>query len=142
MQVCYSSGPQLTSTLDVILRTPIIIVIVAIFAATATSCGPHKQSAIDTSIEWARLAPLPVPTRDVAVEILGSPFTREFRLSFHLSETQLEQWLSDCEGISDAEIFLKGEVTTYSIRPGGGAQFAEVHVNQSTGEVVVRTWWS
>ena len=120
----------------------ITIVSIAIFAATITSCGPRKQSAIDTSIEWARLAPLPVPTREVSVETVGSPFTREFRLSFYLSEAQLEQWLSDCEGISDAKIFQEGEITRYAIRPGGGAQFAEVRVNRSTGEVFVRTYWS
>jgi hypothetical protein len=124
------------------LRALIIIVSIAIFAATITGCGPHKQSAIETSIEWARLAPLPVPTREVAVETFGSPFTREFRLSFHLSEAQLEQWLSECEGISDAKIFQEGVFTRYAIRPGGGAQFAEVRVNRSTGEVVVRTYWS
>ena len=124
------------------LRALIIIVSIATFAATVTSCGPKKQSAIDTSIEWARLAPLPVPNREVAVETVGSPFTREFKLSFQLSEAQLEQWLSDCEGISDAEIFQEGEITRYAIRPGGGAQFAEVRVNRSTGEVVVRTYWS
>ena len=128
--------------LDVMLRALIIIVSIAIFATTVTGCGPYRQSAIDTSIEWARLAPLPVPTSEVAVEVAGSPFTREFRLSFHLSEAQLEKWLSDCKGISDAEIFQEGKITRYAIRPGGGAQFAEVRVNWPTGEVVVRTYWS
>ena len=123
-------------------RAPIIIVSIAIFAATITACGPIKQSAIDTSIEWAKLAPLPVPTRKVAVETIGSPFTREFSLSFHLSQAQLEQWLSDCEGILDAEVFQEGKITRYAVRPGSGAQFAEVRVNRSTGEVIVRTYWS
>ena len=48
----------------------------------------------------------------------------------------------DCEGISDAEIFQEGVIIRYSIRPGGGAQFAEVRVNWTNGEVVVRTYWS
>ena len=123
-------------------RAIIILGNIAIFAAMIPNCGLDKQSAIGTSIEWARLAPLPVPTREVAVETDGSPFTREFWLSFHLSKDQLEQWLSECEGISDAEVFQKGKIIRYALRPGGGAQFAEVRVNWSTGEVVVHTYWS
>ena len=30
----------------------------------------------------------------------------------------------------------------YSIIPGGGGQFAEVRVNEATGEVMIRTYWS
>jgi hypothetical protein len=124
------------------LRAIIILGSIAIFAAMITNCGLDKQSAIDTSIEWARLAPLPVPSHEVAIETAGSPFTREFWLSCHLSKHQLEQWLSECEGISDAAVFQKGKTTRYTIRAGGGAQFAEVRVNRSTGEVVVHTYWS
>jgi hypothetical protein len=33
-------------------------------------------------------------------------------------------------------------MTAYMIEPGGGAQFAKVRVDQSTGTVIIRTYWS
>lgn len=123
-------------------RSKVILVCLAILAMAVTLFVLNRQSAIDTAIAWARLAPPPVSSLRVNVDVSGSMFSREIRLSFRPTEDQLERWLLASDGISDAQIIRHSEVTSYRIQPGEGAQFAEVRVNESTGYVEVRTYWS
>ncbi|MBT8364679.1 MAG: hypothetical protein KJP23_08230 [Deltaproteobacteria bacterium] len=122
-------------------RKTIIAAGIILLMTFANGCV-FKESAIETTIEWARLAPLPVSHSGVDVEVTGSIFTRGFRVSFSTAPDQLESWLSASEGIADAEIYQEGDFDRYAIRPGGGAMFAEVRANRYTGDVYIRTFWS
>jgi len=122
-------------------RTTIIAVGIVLLTAFVTGCV-NKESAIDTTIAWASLAPLPVSHSGVDVEVTGSIFTRGFRVSFSTAPDQLESWLSASEGIADADLYQEGDFDRYAIRPGGGAMFAEVRVNRYSGDVYIRTFWS
>jgi hypothetical protein len=122
-------------------RTKIIAVSIVLFMTFANGCV-FKESAIETTLEWARLATLPVSKSQVDVEVTGSIFTRGFRVAFSAAPDPLESWLSASEGIADAEIYREGDFTRYKISPGGGAMFAEVRVNRNTGDVYIRTYRS
>ena len=124
------------------LRFTATFVGLAVLAVGLTLFVKNRQSAIDTAIEWARLQPPPVSSLRVNVDTSGSMFSREIQLSFRADRDQLHRWLLESDGISDAKVSTKGSVTLYDIRPGGGAQFAEVRVDESTGHVIVRTYWS
>ena len=115
-----------------------------LLAAVACLClvACSKTSALDTAREWARLAPYPVDTSEIELETLGSPFSREFRLRFSASDKELSDWLRSSPGVRDAAVSVDGPWTIYLVEPGHGAQFAEVRVNQSSGDVRVRTYWS
>jgi len=105
------------------------------------SCANDK-SAIQTSLEWSRMAPLPEGAQDIRVSSSGSSFTREFSVSFKATATEIEAWLSKSPGAQDATVVKESNITIYSINPGGGAQFAEVKVNLSSLIVQIRTYWS
>ena len=123
-------------------RKTIIAAGIVLLMMFANGCIVYKDSAIETTREWARLAPLPVSKSEVDVEVTGSIFTRGFRVSFSTAPDQLESWLSASEGIADADIYHEGNFIRYAIRPGGGAMFAEVRVNRYSGDVYIRTFWS
>jgi hypothetical protein len=103
----------------------------------------HRHSMIDSTREWARLAPIPADAEDFAIEARGSMFTREFRASFRATGDSIARWLQDSPGTREATRTRTSQGRwTYSIRPGGGAQFAEVTVDDQTGVVTIRVYWS
>ena len=100
-------------------------------------------SAIEITREWARLAPLPVSAFNVNVEVIGSMFSREFRLTFRAEPDVVDAWLRASEGIQDAEKSRHADMLIkYAIHPGGGAQFAQVLVYPNIGQVEIRAYWS
>jgi hypothetical protein len=101
-----------------------------------------RHDAIRVTYLWARTAPLPVSERAADVEILGSMFTREFRVSFTADAATIAAWLNSSPGISGVSPAMSGTTRTYSITPGDGAGFAEVKVDDATGRVTIHTYWS
>ena len=103
----------------------------------------RNRSAIETTLEWARLAPLPVSMVKVHVDVTGSMGTREFRLTFRAQPDIVAEWLKSSDGILDAEVSKHANMLTkYAIQPGGGAQFAQVIVYPKIGQVEIRAYWS
>jgi hypothetical protein len=102
----------------------------------------NRRSAINTATTWARLAPLPASAQNVQVDVKGSIFTREFVISFEAPPAVIRLWLTASPGPSSATPTTVGPITTYAIKPGGGAQFAEVKVDSSANRVVIHTSWS
>ena len=100
------------------------------------------SDAVRVACEWASLAPLPVPLSETKVEVLGSVFTREFRITFTTDAATLQKWLAASPGTSEATPEESRGVRTYHIKPGGGAEFSEVEVDDATGRVTIRTYWS
>ncbi len=102
-----------------------------------------ERSALDTTREWARLAPYPASAKFDDIETEGSAFTREFRIRFTAPIVEVRRWLAASPGTSSVvpEV-LGGGRERYDITPGGGAQFAEVIVDPSTCKVEIHTYWS
>src|SRR5262245_5516751 len=86
--------------------------------------------------EWARLAPYPASAEDLTSRQVGGPFTREFEVSFRAPLADIERWLRVSLGTREATAEEPYPwLRVYKIKPGGGAQYAEVRVNMSAGTV-------
>jgi len=103
----------------------------------------NRASAIEASCEWARLAPFPPSASRPQIEVRGSMFTREFRISFSASPDDVQTWLQNSPGVLDAKV-IEGEdgEVIYAIQPGGGAQFAELRLSSDKRTISIRTYWS
>lgn len=102
----------------------------------------NRQSAVSAATTWARLAPLPSTAQNVQVDVKGSSFAREFVITFDAPPADIQQWIAASPGPSSATQSTAGSITSYAIKPGGGAQFAEVKVDSSKHRVVIHTYWS
>jgi len=122
----------------IILSVGIVTVAIVVFSLFHIS----NADAIAAASTWARIAPLPSSAHDRHVEVKGSMFTREFVITFTAPPNDVHQWLRASPGTSSAKQSTSGATTIYPITPGGGAQFAEVRVNESSGDVTIRTYWS
>lgn len=107
----------------------------------------HRRRAERQHLEipklWARLAPYPGSARELKATTEGSLFTRAFRVSFSAPAADIERWLKDSPGTREAtpEHPTPG-VRHFAIKPGGGAQHAEVTVDDASGTVRIYVYWS
>jgi hypothetical protein len=98
---------------------------------------------IDTTRTWARLAPIPAEAADFTIKAEGNMFTRRFRASFRASPGVIQKWLSNSPGTKDAEpSHSNPTLRKFDIAPGGGANQAEVTVNDEFGLVTIYVEWS
>ena len=124
-------------------RVIVLLIIAALIPAVYFGLDYHERQSASACIqEWGRLEPFPPTARSVRIETTGGMFTRGFRASFDATPDDIERWLSDSPGIHDATAEKDGTTTTYHIRAGGGATFAEVIVNSERGTVRIRVYWS
>lgn len=69
-------------------------------------------------------------------------FTRSFRVSFDAETAVIDEWREESPGFADAEVEARSDGTVkYTIKPGGGANWAEVIVGPD-GHVSVYVSWS
>ncbi len=106
-----------------------------------------EESAIETTLEWGKLAAFPESARNLKVTSEGSMFTRAFRITFRAPMEDIEDWIESSPGLRGTEPEIIGKSTKkYLIKPGGGAEYAEVVIetrgNGTTGLVKVHTYWS
>ena len=115
-----------------------------VYVFTSESRTPEDyQSAIECTLEWGRLSPFPPSAQQLSITIEGGFFTRSFRTSFTAPPSDIEQWLQESPG-------LRGTLPTtpspgmrhFQIAPGGGAQHAEVSVDDTTNRVWIYVYWS
>jgi len=100
-----------------------------------------KEEALNTTLEWGGLAPLPVPLRDMDIEKKGSPFTREFIIDFKTTENQLKDWIKNSKRLKNNIPKLQGSQKTYDIRPGEEGSFGgNVKIEGNT--VTIKMSWS
>ena len=103
----------------------------------------NRQSAIDCTLEWGRLAPFPASAEQFSITTHGNMFSREFRASFIASPTEIERWLKESPGTRQAVPTTPFPgVRKFQIAPGGGAQFAEVSVDDAKHQVFIVVSWS
>jgi len=63
-------------------------------------------------------------------------------VEFDAPPADVEAWLAASPGIPGAAMTRTGKYRHYQITPGGGAQFAELTFDESTGHVRVHVYWS
>jgi hypothetical protein len=101
-----------------------------------------KRSGIKAALEWGRLAPFPESARDLVVTTEGNMFTRSFRVSFSAPKEDIAQWADESPGLRETQPKKEGPQRKYVIKPGGGAVYAEVVIDDSTDKVQVYVAWS
>lgn len=121
-----------------VLASVVVVLIIVVLAGHFWL----QVSAISTARDWARLAPFPATAHDQKIDVEGSPFTREFIISFTAPPDDVRKWISASPGPASATRSADGGITVYSITPGDGADFAEVRVDEKTGRVIIHTYWS
>lgn len=103
----------------------------------------NVPSAIATTLKWGRLAPLPAAATEVAITTEGSMFSRSFQCTFVASATDIERWLQASPGTTAVTPTTAApDIRRFQIVPGGGAQFAEVFVDDVAHRVRIITHWS
>ena len=100
------------------------------------------RSGLVATKEWARLNDFPETATDVSVETTGSMFTREFTVTFVAPLKDINSWLNHSPGTRDVTPTTTGSVRKYEIEPGGGAQHAELEVDERTRTVKIYSYWS
>ena len=102
-----------------------------------------KNSMLKTTLVWGRLAPIPMSRTDFNIRTEGSPFTRSFRSSFYLPKADLEKWIIASPGLVDSSNeVINNSTQKYIIKPGGGAQYAEVVIDSEKCFVEIYVCWS
>jgi len=80
----------------------IVLVALAFACVLVVFMIANRQSAIDCTLEWGRLAPFPASAEQFSITTHGNMFTREFRASFIASPTEIERWLKESPGTRQA----------------------------------------
>ena len=110
----------------------------------APSVKKIGRGAIETSLTWTRMSPLPESAKNIDVLVEGSMFTREFEVEFEASEEEIKAWLADSPGTAVSYLpryASAKETISYKIDESE-ALFAQVTVDWETLTVVIHTYWS
>ncbi len=103
----------------------------------------EQRQQLEIPLEWARLAPYPETARDLRASTAGGAFSRSFRVSFSAPAGDIERWLQASPGTREAAPTAPSPGQRhFAIKPGGGAQHAEVTVDDASGVVSVYVYWS
>lgn len=102
-----------------------------------------KPSAISCTREWARLESFPKSAQNLKVIVEGSMFTREFVIAFDAPKKDIDEWLMKSPGTKGVKPQIQADGSLfYGIKPGGGAQYAEVVISNKGRHARIRTYWS
>ena len=102
----------------------------------------NYYSALEATKEWARTAEFPSSAGSIDVEITGGVFSRGFVVTFDAPLADINNWIDKSPGSSNVTPENTNGTRTYSIEAGGGAQFAEIQVDDEKQTVTIRTYWS
>ena len=101
----------------------------------------ERKQAIDATLEWGRLAPFPSSTSEFTIKVEGGLFTRTFRSHFKAPKRDIDTWIKESPGLMDVEPSYADGKRKYIIKPGGGANRAEVTI-EDDDEVEIYASWS
>ncbi len=121
----------------------VVLAIVGGWAAYRVYDRKCQDSAMKTTLVWARLAPFPSSARNLHVQAKGSMFTREFIVSFEAPAVDIQAWLQSSPGTAGTQGAVSPDGNRhFSIQAGGGAQFAELTLSPDGQKVTIRAYWS
>jgi len=121
-----------------------------------------RQSALETTLKWARLAELPPSLRELQVKTEGGPFNRSFWISFVAPPSEIQDWLRRSPGTArrapvEREVgetdpldpvllrhsngLIPDGAACYRIEPGGGVGLAAVCAD-AAGRALIYAEWS
>jgi len=100
-----------------------------------------KEEAVQTTIKWGGLAPLPINKEDVDIEKKGSLFTRQFIIEFTASESQIKDWVKNSIRLKDNSPEKKEKKKIYDIHPGEEESFGG-NVEIEGNNVKISMSWS
>ena len=121
---------------------PTSLMIVVIFAGYFYVQRANYYNALDAIKECARLNDFPTTATNLTVETEGNMFTREFTVEFDAPRADIENWLNESPGTKNVAPTVNGSIRKYSIEPGGGAQHAELELDENAGHVKINAFWS
>jgi hypothetical protein len=131
------------------LKLSVFLILLSLFC---TSCSDllkshemtesDKQTGIRLTLEWGRLAPFPKAAREFVITTHGNMFTRSFRISFSAPKEDVARWMEESPGLRDTEPKKEASQRKYVIKPGGGAVYAEVVIDDATDQVRTYVAWS
>jgi len=101
-----------------------------------------KRSGIEATLEWGRLAPFPKSARDLVITTQGNMFTRSFRVSFSAPKEDIARWTEESPGLRETQPEKQNSQRKFVIKPGGGAVYAEVVIDDATNQVRTYVAWS
>jgi hypothetical protein len=131
--------PEMTKRSRKLVLFGMLIVAVSVYAYDRF-WEPKEEIAI--TLEWGRLAPFPESERDFTIHATGNMFTRGFRTHFKAPIADIRAWLANSPGTQSLTPERKGSQLPYEIKPGGGAQWAEVTVDEKEESVDIYVYWS
>lgn len=103
----------------------------------------NERGRREIPLVWARLAPYPATASNLQATTEGSAFSRAFRVSFSAPTADIERWIQESPGPSEAKVdHPSPRVRHFEISPGGGAQHAEMTVDDEAGMVRIYVYWS
>jgi len=113
------------------------------YSILSPNSSRNRASAIEATLTWGRLAPFPQSAQHLVISTDGGMFSRAFRASFIARAADIEQWLQQSPGTREVspETPSRG-VRYFQIAPGGGAQHAEVTVDDIQHRVSIYVYWS
>ena len=126
-------------------RSLIVLGLIVVLGVAAYGGYQHMRyrSMINCTLEWARLAPFPESAADFTINTEGSMFTRAFLAQFRASPEAIQQWVADSPGMQGVEPRVpRPNVRQFNIQPGGGAQHAEVEIDDAIDVVRIYVYWS
>jgi len=102
--------------------------------------GERRDSAISATIKWGRLAPFPVSGDNLIVTTEGNIFTRSFKVQFQSPAQDIDRWIHASPGLEESAPVFENGSRKYVIKPGGGANRAEVLITNNRDVVVFVSW--
>ena len=100
----------------------------------------ERKQAMNLTLEWGRLATLPASASDLTIKVEGGFFTRAFRSSFRAPRRDLDIWIKESPGLMDAAQTYADGKRKYIIKPGGGANRAEVTIGDDDAVEIYASW--
>jgi hypothetical protein len=122
----------------IIISGLILLVVIVIIAYPIY----QKNSMIEATLAWSRMAPFPSEIDEFEIETKGGMFSRSFRASFKAETAIIENWINISEGTKDLEPEEQNGILIYHITPGEGAAFAELKYYKNDNRVELYTYWS
>ena len=135
---------KLSRKLWLLCVSAVILMLVGGWFVFSVASPLNRRSAIRTTLEWARLAPFPVPASSLHVQVSGSMFTRQFRISFEGDPQKIQEWIDASPGTRGLQPLSERDSAgwlVYSIDPAHGL-IAEIHLSPDKRQVMVIAVWS